>query len=706
MPRLAQVKQNAWKGTPACCVQSVFLVSMLMICGCSVQSKYIDTRNDLDKSLYYYEQDTREEGKRAISEETEMSQEPAIRRPTRVPHPALVDIDSTIYIQVDKNNLSSGIDEGILESHSQELLDRKERISTALLSLEKVVVSRKKAIDAYVNADSAEFLKLRRILGSVEENFINQLTELWPEENQDTAEIYIEMSDAFDPPKFVKLQKFLNARIDKIEDENRGITNKLESRMASLSIEAFLEHGNGRDLVAIHLDGYDSLEAGRLQRRDRLGLDLSKEEHVRLNEQVSATLKLVDAAERVRREEISLQDALRETIPVVSSRLHQLILDVERLESRLSGGALTERLDKTVELFNEFTDEVRRQAEELAEGIKGDLETMPQKYRDYLKKESGPYVEALTLYVGLKDLENRWNIATELDPELIMDSVGLAGELKDSLDNLRELDAADIEGNLTRFFNAEFSDIVGDSTATLINIAHSEAATNMRAHIVEFYGDIERARDILEKGSKTLKVLSGLKDREIELGTHVPESFKVPLGDVKDTFIELDHTPRLPGNTVTVRATLYDAEDPNVRMMETTASFQVERFGWFAELSPAVVLVKADKLKGGDNGFRFAPTLSWMHHYMPRPDDSSWYSSLLRGFQPAVGMHSAFLNFNQGGSGETIQIGLGTTLSFWENRLQFGAGYNLMAASDDEGKFYYFVGTDLIGLLQSVGIGK
>jgi hypothetical protein len=51
-------------------------------------------------------------------------------------------------------------------------------------------------------------------------------------------------------------------------------------------------------------------------------------------------------------------------------------------------------------------------------------------------------------------------------------------------------------------------------------------------------------------------------------------------------------------------------------------------------------------------------------------------------------------------------IGLGTTLSLWDDRLQFGAGYNLMAESNEDGQFYFFVGSDLIGLLQTIGIGK
>ena len=159
-------------------------------------------------------------------------------------------------------------------------------------------------------------------------------------------------------------------------------------------------------------------------------------------------------------------------------------------------------------------------------------------------------------------------------------------------------------------------------------------------------------------------------------------------------------TTRQVGDTITVRATLLENK---AEKDKTTVTFQVAQYGWYAELSPAVVLVKPSKLDGAYDGFRFAPTLSWINHYMPRPDDTSWYDYVLRGFQPGIGIHSAFTNF---ASNQSVQIGLGLTISLWTNRLQFGVGQNLMADSAHEGKYYYFIGSDLIGLLQSMGLAK
>jgi hypothetical protein len=95
-----------------------------------------------------------------------------------------------------------------------------------------------------------------------------------------------------------------------------------------------------------------------------------------------------------------------------------------------------------------------------------------------------------------------------------------------------------------------------------------------------------------------------------------------------------------------------------------------------------------------------------MHHWFPRPENSSGTAAVFRAVDPALGIHSAFTNFRPDGGSDAVQIGLGLTLSFWRNRLQFGAGYNLMAKTRSEGQIYYFVGSDLIGLLQTVGIVK
>jgi hypothetical protein len=258
----------------------------------------------------------------------------------------------------------------------------------------------------------------------------------------------------------------------------------------------------------------------------------------------------------------------------------------------------------------------------------------------------------------------------------------------------------DVVSGFKSFLEKSFQNMDTRAKDALLQSLESDEAARLRAHVQDFYGDLHGIRDLVNEAAGVFDIITV---SPVAIETHAPETIRVPYDEIKDTFVDLNYTPRLRGDTVTIRATLFDEETEKDK---TTALFQVERFGWYAELSPSVVLVKPDKLEGGHDGFRFAPTLSWMHHYRPRPEDASWSASLLRGLQPALGIHSAFTNFDSEGSDEAVQVGLGTTVSFWDNRLQFGAGYNLMADSDQDGRYYFFVGTDLIGLLQTIGIGK
>ena len=97
---------------------------LLLISGCAIHSRYIEKRDVLDKSLYYYEQDAG--GKEiGISDD---AVDKVRRMPTRVPQPQLVDINSLINILVAKDRLSSGDDKGLLSVRHEKLLNRKEAI--------------------------------------------------------------------------------------------------------------------------------------------------------------------------------------------------------------------------------------------------------------------------------------------------------------------------------------------------------------------------------------------------------------------------------------------------------------------------------------------------------------------------------------------------------------------------------------------------
>jgi hypothetical protein len=110
--------------------------------------------------------------------------------------------------------------------------------------------------------------------------------------------------------------------------------------------------------------------------------------------------------------------------------------------------------------------------------------------------------------------------------------------------------------------------------------------------------------------------------------------------------------------------------------------------------------VTADQLAGADDNGGFSAALGWMWSYGPRDDEDDPYLS--RSLEWSAGLHAVFLNF---GPDNDPEIGLGATIGVWDGRIQIGAGYNPFAEDDRDGRFYYYVGSSLVPLLQALAPG-
>ncbi|MDH3592642.1 MAG: hypothetical protein OER88_12225, partial [Planctomycetota bacterium] len=231
--------------------------------------------------------------------------------------------------------------------------------------------------------------------------------------------------------------------------------------------------------------------------------------------------------------------------------------------------------------------------------------------------------------------------------------------------------------------------------AMLGALVESDQAKAFFAELKSVHDDLSAAVALARRAAAMLGIGHAITTNATR--RDVPEAFDVDLDDLENTFLDLKRVPAQRGDVIEVTATL---KQPGKDEKSFTTSFKTTHYGWHARLSPGVVLVRPDQLSGRSNKFRFAPTLAWIHRYSPRPSKGQ---TVLESLQPGVGIHAAFLDFD---ADSEVQIGLGATVSFWEDRLQFGAGYNLMADSDNDGRIYYFVGSDLIGLLQTIGLAK
>jgi len=673
---------------------AALICAVLGLAGCTTGTKFIDPRTELDKKIYYIEQDS-SKGTHAISGTGDPRSD---RRVTRVPMPVAVDVYSTIHIVIAKAELAEDKAGGPLSKESDGLLERKQAAVQALRSLDTVVRARTRTVTAYEQRNLDEFFKARDESDRLEREFRNALRELWPR----GSESYSALLEAYDRPRFQKLQEFLGREIAAIEASHRKLELALRTRQRSLAMEAFLT-SQGKQPAAIHLDGYDAIKAESLVRRDPLGLDLSPDERKRLEAQIKATEELAATLERVRRGEVELNEALRKLAGEMAPQIGTLLSKAEDLYKHLGPDALKTRAPKTEELFRKFLAAVEKRNKEFFERKKVDLQREKNKLVAELPREALQFQKALQDWkANGAPLKNDWESATpgKATPETMLALINATVDAAKSFEELRKklpAIAQDIEARVSIVVESYLKELREEEKAALLN---SEEAVDLKADLEGYAADFRQAAALVVDVSA---VLGRLQHPVADLPGPSSVTLDVPLDKIKDTFINLEQTPRLVGDLVTVRATLKAGE----REVDTSlATFRVERFGYYAELSPAVVLVKPRHIAGADTGFRFAPTLSWMHHWAPRPEDPGKSASVFRALDPALGIHSAFTNFSSPTSNSSVQIGLGATLSFWKNRLQFGAGRNLMAKSSDEGRIYYFIGSDLIGLLQAIGIAK
>jgi hypothetical protein len=668
----------------------VLILFLLFASGCVNGDKYINARGVLDNSITYLESDTANH-KHPLSRSADL---PGKGPTIQVPQPALVDENSTVEIHIAKENLGNKAVNQELAQQSKELLKRKQDVADALNLLAKVVAARQKTLQAYREKNYQQFYPAKDESVRLEDDLLDNLMAIWP---RGTVE-YAQLSAAYDRPKFEKLQALLSKQLAGIDEANGVIQNELDSHARALTLEAFLSNRNN-ELVAVHLDGYDTLKEQSLIRIDRFGLDLSEDEQKKLDAHVQKNQDLAAALERLRTGEANLNQTVQQVQSMLTPQLSSLVDEGERLQTRLDPATLTKRGSETKGLLDAFIALVRQQDGTLPEVRKQQLTDERDALLGALLPESKEFGQAVSdCKKTAASFKQDWQNATPATVTgLIRQTVGTAKSLQALRGKLPEV-ISDVEAKARQTMEGYLHDISAPERSSLLQ---SDEARALRKNLQEYYADFYDTAKLLEN---VTAALSSLQVNPVAEITASAASFQVPIDNIKDTFVNLEATPRQQGDIITLKATLKEADDTIVDT--AVAKFAVGRFGHYAELSPAVVLIKPEQLRGGDDGFRFAPVLSWMHHWFPRPENSSGTAAVFRAVDPALGIHSAFTNFRPDGGSDAVQIGLGLTLSFWRNRIQFGAGYNLMAKTRDEGQIYYFVGSDLIGLLQTVGIVK
>lgn len=657
-------------------MRALFVAAVVLAAGCAHDQRFREPRGPLERSLLLRELD-RDGEVRPLSA-------PGEHGASRVPQPATIDVDSIVELALDKSVLAAGQTAGggerlaQLRQEAAELTRLAEQ-AAALGAAEAQVVRMLQATlaaatDAEQLAARRQFTAAKRAFGAAEEQFIAQLEELYPR----TSTQFTELDRAMQGRRaYQGLRQYLQQRVAGFDAAQQRAVGELAAKATTLRMTALLATP-GSEPVPIHLPGYDQIADGQWRPFDRTGLKLSPAEREQLRASWQATVQLSQTLQRLADGDATTAELLRAAAPALAARFEQFVSAAAGIADGLRDPQFAAALHTMVEQLPQLTAVLRRA---LGAGASAGLSRLQQQ------------VQAIGAVIELRDravtLAQRWRAVRPQDLPALVDATWALVDAVQDLPLDLELPGPDA---LMALLQAHVDDLSTELRQTLRTDASLAAFRAAADRVLAVVGPL------LQAGKELLATLPGKPG--LTTPVPLPQTPDVPLEDAQNTLLDLTHTSCQPGDEVQLHASMLQA---GREIDRADASFRIEALGWRARLSPAVVLLRPDQLDGAAERFGFAPTLSWLHSYQPRPDEGGAFAALARGLQPALGIHAAFLNFEPD---REIEIGLGATLALWQGRLQFGAGCNLMATGDGDGRYYYFIGSDLISLLQDLGVGR
>jgi len=666
----------------------VVSLTALLTSGCASVSSYTRAQNSLDRGIRFVENPTR-------GKDIDISSAPG--QGLVVPKGVEVDVNSTIQISIQKDavNLPAGTVE---DTNTSKVLQTKiQRLQTMVAALADVIEARGKALESYKKTEGLplasliktqeykDFLTSRDASNKLESSFLKTSRDLWQVGLFPLSE---EDFDAkFADSTYGEVGKVIQTELDSTETAWKTTQDRLKQKALSLRLEAFLEKPDG-DPVAIHLDNYDTLDQREAKYKDSFVLDQA--DWATLQKQYKETVALAKQAERVRKGEASLGDSLKDTGIAGLQRLVTLGEEISPLlkENWSEVGNGIARDISEAQLIVENV--VRNSALAEVGSITVQLEDMKR-----VALSVPPLIEAQGVIGELKTLHAEWRTVTpENLPELIEKSQGAVKKASQTFSRLDKSQFGTFQ-------------IALSSSLAMLEMRPQEIPQEVWQNInseFERQGTLRRLRELYARALAVKSFAEGLKAELALLGIkpslsdlRVPEAREVLWADAPDTQIDIQRTPRSIGDRLHVISTL-KMDDKGY--MKSHAVFDVQQFGWHSKLAPSVILAKPFNPRSDfDRDFKFAPAVVLLRRYYPRDSGNSAWDKVSRCLEMGYGLHATFLDQNPQ---KELEVGLGVAVSFWEDRLVAGGGVNLM----DNSRTYFYIGSNLIPILQALGYGQ
>lgn len=485
-----------------------------------------------------------------------------------------------------------------------------------------------------------------------------------------------------------ELGAWIAARAAELQREARASASEIRAAAPALLLRLAAFRVRRGAAVAVHLPGYDSVEARAPRDFDRITTSLTAAQRARLEEEARFTRDVIRSA----------------TVIVTEGRT--AAADLEQTRRELAAGLSAARAE-----LRTLLPALKADVVDALQGLASDVAANPalapraeavgaahEKARKLLAD-----LERVKDALGVLEETLRGDPGSEGRPDLLLARLlGAVEELKASaksaLSALETLPAT-VRGLVTAVSDLGADPAFQEAFASRLAGLKQVLARDLEPSVGKVIAESGTVGALLRDGAGLLSLLRNQmtlvsNSRPLErIDLSSPAVFSIPQERVVPTQLEVLRTDAEDGDRLEIVAEV--RSDPSGEPIhEERLSVAVHAFGWSSDVSGGLIFVKS--IDVDTSNFKPEPVATWRIGYRPRPEDGSFGAALGRALRPGLGIHVATLGFSNDTS---VEMGAGVNVHLFSDLVQLGYGWNLTIK---ENRTYWYLGIGLFELLKVV----
>ncbi len=479
----------------------------------------------------------------------------------------------------------------------------------------------------------------------------------------------VELGLSVADPDYSFAGELLRSDLERTREGLEAALSELEAarRDEAARLEIFaIRYRTGADPVQVHIPEYDNLPAGDPEPVAKLSFRMTEAERARVNrshEAVRMGLQLVrgtaELGRTITRDAGNILVAVRSDLTELSrilasfptaTELESLIEEVEAAGMEEVTTALRDLRTAMQPIF-----ELRRIHEE----VKSRFDSDPSGFV--------PFDELDERMTSLRDLEAR-----------MADAPVIQADIDSRINRLETAIEAARQGAQQRRQD-EFRRLTEDQLPAWL------AATQTLADIQPKYTAAANLVDMARSLGLKFVFHSELGRTDLSPDAIAATLSGFGVSEARVSTLDLTATAPLERDRIVITSRIRDASGGEI-VASTSVTVEVRTYGLHRRWSGGLGFSWEDDRDGVSPGF----STSWILHHRRRPSEGASLLSLLA--PPALGVGLTSIIFS---TDSQLQLGIGVTLTLFEDGLQFGVGYNIH--SEEE---YFFLATPLLDMLE------